>query len=57
LAIFSAGLGEQILFKISGLVYVGVVNMCVKNWSSSFKTDNFILSELSIVLQKFFYSA
>jgi hypothetical protein len=31
LAIFSAGLGEPILFKILGLVYVYVVNMCFKN--------------------------
>jgi hypothetical protein len=28
--IFSAGLGEPILFKISGLVYGCVVNLCLK---------------------------
>ncbi len=54
LAIFSAGLGEPIIFKILRLVYVCVVNMHFKNLSSSFKTDNFTLSELSIVLQKIF---
>ena len=28
---FSAGLGEPILFKILGLVYACVVNLCLKN--------------------------